>query len=274
MIHSKRAREKAPVKMGELCRQRHFLRTSKHMAYFDQAEFDIRCEWGMAGLKQLAPADVIVIVDVLSFTTSVDIAVSRGAVVLPYRWNDESAREYARKHSAQLAGRRDEQGFSLGASSLLNVPAGLRLVLPSQNGSSLAFAAKSTAPIVIAGCLRNASAIAGWVNQSKRRIAVIACGERWQDGSLRPGVEDLIGAGAIIKKLKGSLSPESAAAVAAFDAAGDSLPDHLMHCSSGRELIEKNYIHDVQLAAELDVSQIVPILFENAFTFKKMDTDL
>jgi len=58
------------------------------MRFFDQARFDVRCEWGLAGVKHLAPADVIVLVDVLSFTTSVTIAVSRAAVVYPYRWRD------------------------------------------------------------------------------------------------------------------------------------------------------------------------------------------
>lgn len=58
------------------------------MPYFDQVEFDVRCEWGLAGVRHLAPADVMVIVDVLSFTTSVNIAVARGAVVYPYRWRD------------------------------------------------------------------------------------------------------------------------------------------------------------------------------------------
>jgi 2-phosphosulfolactate phosphatase len=112
------------------------------------------------------------------------------------------------------------------------------------------------------------------VNQSKRSVIVIAAGERWPDDSLRPGIEDLIGAWAIIKKLNGSLSPEAAVAVAAFDAAAESLRDHLMQYSSGRELIEKGYVHDVELAAELDVSQVVPILCDNAFISKKMDTDL
>jgi 2-phosphosulfolactate phosphatase len=240
------------------------------MAYFDQAQFDVRCEWGMAGLIQLAPAEVVVIVDVLSFSTSVDIAVGRGAVVLPYPWNDDSAKEYAREHSAQIAVRRGENGFSLGPSSLLNVPAGLRLVLPSQNGSSLAFEAKAIAPIVIAGCLRNASAIATWVNQawvnrSKRKIMVIACGERWPDGSLRPAIEDLIGAGAIIKQLAGRQSPESQTAVAAFDGIAGSMSGCLMQCASGRELVERGYVQDVELAAELDASQIVPILTSDAF---------
>src|SRR5580698_7967397 len=107
------------------------------MTSFDQGEFDLRCEWGVAGVRRIAHADAIVIVDVLSFMTSVDVALGRGATVLPYRWRDDSAAEYARERNAVLAGKRTAGGFSLAPSSLVDAPRGLRLVLPSPNGSSL-----------------------------------------------------------------------------------------------------------------------------------------
>jgi 2-phosphosulfolactate phosphatase len=238
------------------------------MAYFDQEQFDIRCEWGMGGVRQFAAADVIIIVDVLSFSTSVNIAVGRGAIVFPYRWKDESAARYAAERSAELASPRNrvDGKYSLSPSSLIGAPAGLRLVLPSPNGSSLAFEAMAGGAAVLAGCLRNASAVAAWAQNAGRRITVIPAGERWPDGSLRPAIEDLIGAGAILKQLRGRFSPEASAAVAAFAGFADCLRDRLALCASGRELVEKGFAGDVELAAELDASAVVPLLAKEAFT--------
>ena len=58
---------------------------------FDQAEFEVRCEWGLRGLKELAPvSDIVVIVDVLSFSTALDVATARGGIVFPHFRNDLS----------------------------------------------------------------------------------------------------------------------------------------------------------------------------------------
>src|SRR5262249_40600641 len=105
---------------------------------FDQSEYDLRCEWGSEGVLTLAPvSEAVIVVDVLSFSTSVDIAVSNGAQVLPYRWNDESAAEFAASKRAVLASRRSGAGFSLSPTSLLTIAANVALILPSPNGSAL-----------------------------------------------------------------------------------------------------------------------------------------
>lgn len=64
---------------------------------FKQSEFYRRCEWGYHGVIQLAPtSNAVVIFDVLSFSTSGEIATSNGAVIFPYKWKDESALDYAK----------------------------------------------------------------------------------------------------------------------------------------------------------------------------------
>src|SRR5262245_52092199 len=75
------------------------------LSFAAQAEFEIRCEWGAQGIAQLAPlSDVIIIVDVLSFSTCVDIAAAHGAQIYPFRFHDERAMEFARARNAELAG--------------------------------------------------------------------------------------------------------------------------------------------------------------------------
>jgi 2-phosphosulfolactate phosphatase len=245
-----------------------------------QPGYAYRFEWGPYGLRALAPvADVLVVVDVLSFTTCVEVAVSRGAVVLPYRFDDDGQAAYAAAHGAMLAGRRGEVGaLSLSPASLQSLSAGSRVVLPSPNGSALAFAAaEAGAKVVLAGCLRNASAVADAARSLAGPggvVAVLAAGERWRGdtGPMRPAVEDLLGAGAILAALDPAASlsvpccsPEAGAARASFVAARPRLAEVLAGCQSGRELIERGYPQDVVLAAQLDISRTVPVLRGNAF---------
>jgi 2-phosphosulfolactate phosphatase len=146
----------------------------------------------------------LVVVDVLSFSTCVDIAVARGAVVHPFAHGDaDAARRAAEALGAEPAGPRGSGAhrFSLSPVSLLAVAPGTRLLLPSPNGSAISAAARATP--VLTGCLRNARAVARRAAAIAQgaAVAVIPAGERWPDGSLRPAVEDLIGAGAILEAL-------------------------------------------------------------------------
>jgi 2-phosphosulfolactate phosphatase len=227
--------------------------------FYDQTQFAIRCEWGERGAAVLAAtSDLVIIVDVLSFSTCVDIATARGAIIFPHRWKDTSTDSFAASHNAIVAAKRGSPGqFSLSPASLETIPPSTRLVLPSPNGATLTFSTGAT-PTVCA-CLRNARAVADYASRHARNIAVIPAGERWEDGSLRPCVEDLVGAGAIIQHMQGDLSPEAAAAAAVFDAAKSDLKNRIMNCASGRELVERGFERDVLLASALDRSNAVPI---------------
>jgi 2-phosphosulfolactate phosphatase len=118
----------------------------------------------------------------------------------------------------------------------------------------------------LAGCLRNCQAVAEFAQKYGDKIAVIPAGERWkEDGSLRPAFEDLIGAGAILSYLNGSLSPESEVAVATFQAFQQDLLGYLKKCSSGKELIETGFEPDVELSAAFNISNCVPLFNDNAY---------
>jgi 2-phosphosulfolactate phosphatase len=209
-------------------------------------------------VSALAPADVTIVVDVFSFTTCVEVATARGAAILPYAWNDASAAEFANSQHAELAGRRRQAQYSLAPSSYLEAPKGLRCVLPSPNGAQITLAAARVAPLVLAGSLRNARAVAEAAQRDGRTFNVIPAGERWLDGSLRPALEDWLGAGAILRWLPGSRSPEAASAVALFERHRETLVATLDQCGSGRELEGRGHEQDKLIAGALDVSSCVP----------------
>jgi 2-phosphosulfolactate phosphatase len=246
------------------------------MSWFRQDPYGVRCEWGAEGAASLAPGcAALVVVDVLSFTTSTCVAVERGIAVFPHAWH-ASAAGYARSVDAQVAvGRRRvdaDQPWSLSPATLLRAPYTPRLVLPSPNGSTIAAAASG---LVVAACLRNASAVGQWLSTNgygtpSRPVLVVPAGERWPDGSLRPSLEDGLGAGAVIAALTAaspsdsSLSPEAAWLRAAYLGTPD-VAAAVRASASGRELIRSGFADDVAIAVDLDASTVVPVLINGAF---------
>ena len=161
-----------------------------------------------------------------------------------------------------------EQPYSLSPVSLETLPPEARLVLPSPNGSTLAALAAESGATVIAGCLRNARAVATAARALGQAVTVIAAGERWEssDAPLRPAMEDMVGAGAILAALRPTApSPEAIAAIAVYAAAAAALLPFVAACSSGRELTALGYAGDVEIAAQLDASEAVPLLRDGAF---------
>lgn len=229
-------------------------------------EFEVCCEWGRWGIESLGQhTNVFVIVDVLSFSTCIDIAVNNGATVFPYRYKDDSAAEYARALNAILAGPRSRSahGFSLSPASLLDIPGGTRLVLPSPNGATLSL--ETGAIPTLAGCLRNAEAVARVAQSFGSHISLIPAGERIPGDNLRFAIEDLLGAGAIIAALPGTKSPEARLAELAYRSFKDEIERCLKQCPSGQELIDWGFERDVELAAMVNTSACVPLLKNRAY---------
>jgi 2-phosphosulfolactate phosphatase len=231
------------------------------------------CEWGPEGARKFdGSVGAIVIVDVLSFSTCVDIAVSCGASVYPFNDRDPTAAmKVAKALGAAVAGPRGSaiHRFSLSPASLGSIALGTKLVLPSPNGSTISAAARSVP--VLTGCLRNARAVAkGAIDiAAGHSIAVIPAGERWPDGGLRPAIEDLIGAGAIIDELGLPCSPEAELARQAYRSARSHLASLLRACESGRELFDRGFPEDVEPAIELNVSATAPFLADGAYTTRR-----
>jgi len=234
----------------------------------------VRFDWGPTGAAAIAEgADVAVVVDVLSFTTTLCVAVERGVAVLPYRWKDDRAEAYAAERDATLAVGRLEarslpegSGVSLSPAAMAQVSGVDRVVLPSPNGSSISFYLADQGCVVVGACLRNRAAVARWLRARGGTVAVVAGGERWPDDSLRPAAEDLWGAGAVLALLPDAdLSPEARVAADAFRAVESTLADAVRGCASGRELAETGFGADVDIASELDLADVVPVLTDGTF---------
>jgi 2-phosphosulfolactate phosphatase len=236
---------------------------------FGQEGYGLRLEWGGEGVAALGGlCAVLVVVDVLSFTTSVDVVVGRGSVVKPVRWLDRST-------AAPSA----DPAWTLRPASLITVTPGELLELPSPNGATLCDLAGHTGAAVLAGCLRNADAVARAALEiaDGGPIGVIPAGERWgidintakseqHFGPLRPCVEDFLGAGAILSALleqaSGRASVEAQVAADAYRGTGTRLAEVIADCVSGRELVEAGHAEDVRVATRVNVSKAAPRLVD------------
>ncbi|WP_162795709.1 2-phosphosulfolactate phosphatase [Nonomuraea lactucae] len=235
---------------------------------------DVHVEWGVTGAALAAArGDAIVVVDVLSFSTTLAIAVARGFTCLVY-----SGAEIAEMGGPEAAARRlaarplskqrrvPPGELSLSPGSLLRADPDQRVLFTSLNGASVA-AASASAPALLVSGLRNAAASARTARAlltsgAARRITVVACGEQWNSvepgvSGLRPAVEDWQGAGLLCRRLGEaglSLSAEAALAAGAWES-----PDALLDCVSARELVAAGFAEDVELGMKVDVSDVVAV---------------
>jgi 2-phosphosulfolactate phosphatase len=227
---------------------------------FTQDGFGVRLEWGLDGVKTLAPhCTVLIIVDVLSFSTSIDLIVGKGAHAPLTAWTHDTRKQPR-------------------PSALKAVQAGAEVKMASPNGGNLCLEAAQRTQ-AMAGCLRNADAVAdAAINFADRGpIGVIAAGEQWgislgerdTPGRLRPAIEDYLGAGAIISGLLAEgyspASPEAALAATTFRAADPYLGDLLGGCGSGLELGANGLSEDIAIAGQVNVSKTAPRLVDGVF---------
>ena len=249
----------------------------------DRAEPDdrYRLEWGPHGLRTLASTcEVIVLVDVLWFSTIISLVAEAGAVSILDRRHEPSGEAAAASPSELF-------DIALGAGR------DQRLVIPDPNHAVMALAAADYgARHVVAGCLRNARATAALIDHlagPDAGVGLVVIGERWRHrtGPLRPAVEDLLGAGAIIAALDPSAavggtrsSPEAAAARAAYLDARPLMTDALLRSTTARMQRQLRQTdsgddtshdgHDpaedlIMLASAVDVTDTAALLIDGAF---------
>jgi 2-phosphosulfolactate phosphatase len=205
---------------------------------FSQPSYQVRFEWGVAGLARLAPADIVVVVDVLRFSSSVTDAVAAGGTI-----SLADAQTWSRNGAAVAAAAEDATVL---VGSLRNASAVARTVLEVQNR-----------------------------RQARTSVNVIAAGELTDAGDLRFAVEDLLGAGTIIAALSDlgadHTSPEAAAACESARGLRRALRHLLTASGSAKEIAEgvgstaKMIASGIvptepAAASEVDATDVVPVL--------------
>jgi 2-phosphosulfolactate phosphatase len=240
---------------------------------FNQHPHRVRVEWGRRGVREAAArGDVVVIVDVLRFSSCVGAATARGASVYPCAFAAEAEELAARVGGFVAKAPGSPTRFAL-VPTFSEAHADDRIVLRTLNGAECTLLASGAAQ-VIAGSLLNASAIGAAVSKlvdsRELRVTVVACGERLTKPSpgeeeMRFAIEDYLGAGAIIAAIGGDLSPEAQVCAAAFEGSRDRLLELLMESASGRQLREWGLEDDVRFAARMDACASVPIWREGRY---------
>ena len=243
--------------------------------------FGVRFDWGLQGATAIAAGAAAIVVDVLSFTTTLSVAIDAGIEVFPYRFRDASAAAFAAS-TGRCAGGRPPGGRRRPESACRRCPCGgppnaggpltvtSKLVLPSPNGAAIC---RQLGEAQVAGRRRVAAQrlrLRGWAVKAVRGpIAVVAAGERWPGDALRPAVEDLWGAGLVIDALaaarRGSAVAGGGVRPRRLPVAGPTRRWRSAACASGRELAEAGYGEEIAVAAEIDVSRRVPVLTGDAF---------
>jgi len=219
--------------------------------------------WGRDGVTYYgAFFSAIVIVDVLSFCTTVDIALSKQCLVIPTALKDEEQLlALAKKQRAVLAKKRNESGVTLSPSSMRNLNPKQIILLPSPNGSTLMDMASCFEKPVFAGCFRNSRVLSDFLNLKKFfPVLFVAAGERFSNAMLRPSLEDYWGVGSILANLNGDKTIEAEDAIRSFKSVAGDITSNLEACESGRELIVHGYGQDVELAGKFNASNNISVL--------------
>jgi 2-phosphosulfolactate phosphatase len=228
----------------------------------------ITLHWGPSGIEALdGDVAVVVLVDILRFTSTLDVAIGLGARVRPLQWPVPPDAMSALRMGVEMADGSGPRQLTLSPDSMSALRPGDQIVLPSANGSHCSALAAQGGRAVIGASLRNVDAVSVWINANApgQPVAVVACGERWPDHSLRTCVEDHVGAGAVVSRLvqlnpQRTPSPTAQIAAALSAAVSDDLLGTLIQSMTGRELAGKGRADDISWAAVINASTCVPVL--------------
>ncbi|WZH37603.1 MAG: 2-phosphosulfolactate phosphatase [Microbacterium enclense] len=193
-----------------------------------QATYQVRLDWGLDGLRRLAPADVVVIVQTLGLSSDALAAIETGETLAVEGLSAES-----------LVRAAAEGGTHVVVGGIRNAAAVAEHIL----GVQRARAARTSVALIAVGYPGDTDAAA-----------------------LRFAVDDLLGAGAVIAAL-GDLgidhaSPDAAVAGEGYRALRGATRHLLSASGTGRALADAGRSRVVRDAAARDAASVVPVLVD------------
>jgi len=223
------------------------------------------------GLLRSAERRAIIVVDLLRATTSLSVMFEAGADAVAVSGSERQARRLAAARGWLLAGEvggLPPRGFDCGNSprELAEMDLrGRRLVMYTTNGTR-AFLRAAGAPLVLAGALRNRRAVAErTLREAATRgldVCVLCAGLA---AGRATAAEDVVAAGAVVEAMS-AIEPDTMlrdgalTAVAAWLLWRLDLPAALSLAPHGAYLLSLGFAADLELACQLDVSDVVPRL--------------
>ena len=240
---------------------------------FNQSPYQCRMDWGTRGVLEASKrGDIIILVDILSFSSAVTSAVHHGVIIYPFTGIGD-INEFGEKINADVClldrmKARELNLPSLSITSFNESHKDKKYVVSSINGATCVSVAGENDYIFL-GCLLNSTAVAKTANQVQEEkllnITVIASGERWsslgnEPKELRPNIEDYLGAGAILELLNGTKSPEAKVCISSYQNSKKEIVELIKDSSTGREVINMGFPEDVEFSSQVGLFNEVPIL--------------
>lgn len=208
---------------------------------------------------------IVVVIDILRATTSMCVAFDNGVQTLLPVLNVETCRQYRDKGYFIAAERNGEQipGFDFGNSpySFMGPEIqGEKVAMSTTNGThALNVAREHNAKEIVIGSFANISVLTDYLISRNENVILLCAG--WKD---RPNLEDTIFAGAMVKRLRGSLELfEDTALIAEtlFKMASRRKRYYMNNSSHYHRIVYTLQIQkDVKYALRRDTHPVIPIL--------------
>jgi 2-phosphosulfolactate phosphatase len=226
--------------------------------------------WGPTGVREaIARNDLVVVVDVLRFSSTVTTAVANGFTIIPLS-DPRKAERLSIDTGMPVSGKTGVARYSLSPLDYVNPKQVEELILVSSNGGACVEEIPGGGTGFI-GCFLNARTLGrvmrGISEREGRNVTVVAAGEVPEDQAdgplaLRFAIEDYLACGLIFFELKLGLTADATLCMRAYESSKMDYLDLIKRSESGRYLITRGHEYDISHCVQRSIYEIVPVISE------------